>query len=378
MKPGLFIAIFLSGLISTSVLLLRDGSQPAPPNELSVQSILTDEGMGGFERAYSPRSFVFPADHGPHPRFKHEWWYYTGNLETEQGRRFGFQLTLFRNALAPKPPERASAWATEQIYMAHFALSDIQDGIFHSFERFSRASLGLAGAQVQPFKVWLEDWWTGSKGGGLLPLQLHATEGAIAIDLQLDSNKPIVLQGVQGFSRKSAEPGNASYYYSLTRLLTQGTIHIGDQTYHVKGLSWLDREWGTSALAPEQVGWDWFSLQLDDGRDLMYYQLRRQDGRADAMSSGTLVKADGSYRMLTNDEVELEVLSQWQSPRSGTTYPAHWRLRLPGEALDLEIIPLLADQEMHTSLRYWEGAVSVQGTKSGRGYVEMTGYPGQY
>lgn len=355
---------------------------PAPPEpetrrSLSLADTLGAEEDEGYARALAPRPFAFPDDHGPHPEFKTEWWYFTGNLENEAGRRFGYQLTFFRIALSPTPVPRASAWGADQLYMGHFALSDLDGGRFFAEERLGRAALGLAGAQAAPFRVWLEDWQA-SGPAHTFPLRLQAAGAEVALDLRLDEGKPLVLQGEAGLSRKSAAVGNASYYYSFTRLPTSGRLRIGAQGFTVRGDSWLDREWSTSALAPDQQGWDWFALQFDDGRELMFYQLRLKNGGRDPASKGILVEADGQSRLLRDEEVELEVLEHWRSPRGGS-YPARWRLRVPREDLDLRVTPLLADQELAVSIRYWEGAVGVTGTRagrplSGRGYVELTGY----
>jgi len=341
-----------------------------PQASLSVAGALRGESTAGYARAIEPREFRFPEDHGPHPEFRTEWWYYTGNLSTREGRRFGFQLTFFRSAVAPSMPERSSKWATRQAYLAHFTVSDIDDidgGRFRSFERWSRGALGLAGSQREPFRVWLEDWSAEGE-------RLHAAEDGVALDLTLEPGKPPVLQGERGLSQKSEESGNASYYYSLTRMPASGTIRLGDERFEVSGLAWMDREWSTSSLGEDQVGWDWFALQLEDGRDLMLYQLRRKDGTADATSNGTLVGPNGESRHLGLSDFELEVVNRWESPRSGAVYPAGWRLRIPSAGLDLRIEPMLADQELDVSFQYWEGAVRIEGTSRGRGYVEMTGY----
>jgi len=275
--------------------------------------------------------------------------------------------------------QRVSSWATNQVYMAHFALTDAEAERFYYFERFSRDSLGLAGAKAEPFQVWLENWRVEKGQGEALPMRLSASEDDVAIDLHLQSAKPIVLQGQNGLSQKSAQPGNASYYYSMTRLATSGRIVIAGETFQVAGTSWLDREWSTSALGEDQVGWDWFSLQLDDGQELMYYQLRLKDGTADPLSSGVLVDASGATQRLRPNDIQIKVLDYWQSSKSGARYPAEWRLDIVKEGISLEILPVLADQELHTTVRYWEGAVSVQGEQranklGGVGYVELTGY----
>ena len=350
---------------------------------LSVAEALAPSDTAGFARAVAPRPFSFPADHGPHTAFRTEWWYWTGNLRAAgpggAPRRFGFQLTFFRTALAPTVPPRGSAWAARDVYLAHLALSDVEGGRFHARDRSARGALDLAGASTSPFRVWVGNWAAGLGAADGWPLHLRAGEKDFGIDLTLSAGKPPVLQGERGLSRKSAEPGNASYYYSLTRMPVTGTVELGAQAFPVEGLAWMDREWSTSALGPDQIGWDWFAVQLDDGRELMLYRLRQRDGGVARESGGTLVGVDGTTRGLDRDSVEVLVLDQWVSPRGGTRYPAGWRIRVPGAALDLVVKPLLPDQELDVGVRYWEGAVRVDGTAdghtvSGSGYVELVGY----
>ena len=376
-------ALCATALLASGLFLWRAlAPRPAPSSPpTSVTALLGGEDPGGFARATAPREFRFPADHGPHPEFRHEWWYFTGNLRAPGGRRFGYQLTFFRFALSPRPPARRSQWATTQAYMAHFAVTDAQGIRFHHFERTGRGALGLAGATAHPFRVWLDDWSAEGSESSTLPVRLRAAEGSAAVDLVLDTGRAIVPQGDRGLSRKGAAPGNASHYYSMTRLSTRGTVRVDGVSFPVEGNSWLDREWGTSSLEKGQVGWDWFALQLSDGRDLMFYRLRRDDGGTDPFSAGTLVLPDGSYRPLSPDDVRIEDLESWRSPESDVRYPSRWRLRLPREALELEVFPRLADQELRTAVRYWEGAVGVRGTSrgepvEGEGYVELTGYGG--
>ncbi len=357
----------------------RDKEPAAPEASLSVAGALRAADDRGYAKALAPRDFAFPADHGPHPDFRTEWWYFTGNLASRDGRQFGFQLTFFRSALAPAMPPRESAWAARQAWLAHFTVTDVAGGRFHSFERWSRGAVGLAGAQALPFRVWLQDWSAAADGGPVFPLRLRAAQGEVGIDLLLRQGKPPVLQGDRGLSRKSAEPGNASYYYSLTRMPAAGTVRVGEERLAVSGSAWMDREWSTSALGPDQVGWDWFSLQLADGSELMLYRLRRRDGSADPASSGTVIGPSGATRRLGLDDFAIEATDRWESPRSQARYPARWRLRVPSQDLDLTVTPLLADQELDVSFRYWEGAVEVEGTRAGRpvdglGYVELTGY----
>lgn len=355
-----------------------DMARPEAPALAELTQILAGD-SGGWNRADKVRQFGFPRDHGPHPDFKTEWWYFTGNLQSADGRDFGYQLTFFRIGLKPGKAEDASAWRANQIYMAHFALTDVQDKRFHYFERFARDANQLAGARAEPFAVWLEEWRISGGDDGFLPLRLNAGQDAVAVALTLDSGKPPVLQGDQGLSRKSAAPGGASYYYSLTRMPTRGEIRVGEKTYQVTGNSWLDREWSTSALGLDQVGWDWFALQLSDGRELMYYRLRNKDGGADPHSAGVLVDPQGNVTRLDNNDVQLQVLDHWSSPDTGTRYPVHWRLTLPDYDIDLEIRPRLLQQELNVSVRYWEGAVAVMGQADGKeiggsGYLELAGY----
>lgn len=334
----------------------------------------------GFNRVLAPREFVFPEDHGAHPGFRSEWWYVTGNLDGDGGRRFGFQVTFFRYGLTPRPARRPSHWAADQVYMAHFALTDVAHDRFQASERRARGALGLAGAQLTPFKVWLEDWQLAAEQGNDFPWTIVAREGDYALRLTVRSEKPMVPQGERGFSQKSREPGNASYYYSGTRLRAEGWVAAGGQTVPVRGLAWLDREWSTSALAPYQAGWDWFALQFRDGTELMYYRLRQKDGRIDPHSAGSWIAVSGAKTPLTHEDVELTVLDRWQAP-GGESYPARWRMTIKPLHKTLIIQPVVADQELRVIMRYWEGAVDVldadrPGPPIGRGYMELTGYAG--
>lgn len=344
---------------------------------LSVADMLGGGSAAGYDRALQPRPFRFPEDHGPHPRYRSEWWYFTGNLDTAGKRHFGYQLTFFRYALNPQAPASDSAWATRDIYMAHFTLTDVAGKRFHAYQRLSRPVLGLAGARTTPWRVWLEDWQVNATGDGPPPLRLRAAERGVAIDLRLDAGKPPVPQGDHGLVQKGARPGNASYYYSLTRLPTEGRIRVDGEEFAVRGASWMDREWGTRALDPDLLGWDWLALQLSDGSELMCYRLRRRDGRPDLNSRGTFVDLDDGVHPLAGDTVRWKVLDWWTSPHSGARYPSRWRLELPKAHLALR--PYLDDQELRLSLRYWEGAVRVEGTRAGKavtgsGYVELVGY----
>jgi len=340
----------------------------------------------GFARATRARPFRLPADHGPHFDYQTEWWYYTGNLAAADGRRFGFQLTFFRRGLSPGPPPGGPGLASNQVYFAHFAITDVAAGRHAAAERFSRGAAGLAGATGEPFAAWLEDWRVLSccegSDGSAVRLVARDAASSLSLDLELRATKPLVAHGDRGLSPKSEEPGNASYYAGYTRMAARGRIGTadtaagpgGEPALDVAGEAWFDHEWSTSALGAGAVGWDWFSLQLDDRRELMFFQIRREDGGTEAVSGGTLVERDGRPRRLSRDDVSIQVLGRWTSPATGATYPARWRLAVRSEALDLRVEPRIEAQEMRTSFVYWEGAVRVTGTASGQGYVELTGY----
>ena len=356
-------------------------------DEPLLQSTLlapTPGDTSGFTRAEAPAPLTFPTDQGPHPDYLTEWWYYTGNLDTPDGQHFGFQLTIFRRALVPaneRVEARKSAWATDQVYLAHFALTDATGKQYYNFERYSRGAANLAGAQAVPYRVWLENWAVEETGTDTF--HLFARQGDIQLDLTLTNVKGNILQGDQGYSQKGPEPGNASYYISQTRLDAVGSIQTERGRFDVSGLAWMDHEYSTSALSDGQIGWDWFSVQLSDRTELMFFQLRRDDGSIDPFSSGTVIYPDGSTRQLTKDDFTITVQDTWRSPHSDAEYPSKWRVSIPSENLTLDIEPWLADQELQVSVVYWEGAVRITGTHSnqpitGNGYVEMTGYAEEF
>lgn len=335
-----------------------------------------------FARAYEPLELNFPRDHGGHPEYRTEWWYYTGNLSAADGTPFGFQLTFFRNALTPELPERDSALATNQIYMAHFAVTDGGRREHESFDRYSRGAGELAGAVGEPlFRVWLEDWGAEEIEPGVQRLVASAEgeNGPVAIDLILRETRAPVFHGLNGLHQKGPEPGNASYYYSLVGLESTGTVTSAGRTTEVTGRSWMDHEFGTSALTAGAVGWDWFSVQFDNGAFLMLYEIRLIDGGVNPNIKGTLIWPDGTQQMVTENDFVLTPTASWTSPRTGYTYPSSWTLTLPELGIDLRIDPLIEDQEMNVSFVYWEGAIDVVGTMqgepvTGRGYAELTGY----
>jgi predicted secreted hydrolase len=339
-------------------------------------------GAGEFEPVRPGRVFQFPRDYGPHPEFKTEWWYYTGSLKATDGQTFGYQLTFFRVGLKRPDHKPRSAWQADTVYFAHLAVTDPKRGVFAFREKAQRGAMGLAGAKEGRLDVWIDDWRLWSLGENH---HLKAQKDGIGLDLVLTPLKPPVLHGEGGYSRKAAASEVASYYYSITRLATRGKLTVGGRTLEVTGTSWFDREFSSSGLASSQQGWDWFSLQLSDGTDLMLYVMRLKDGSIDPASSGTLVDQEGQARHLTLADFSIKASGTWKSSHSQATYPAGWQISLPQEGYTLSVKPTLADQELHTGgsspIIYWEGQANIQGTHnqqpiSGQGYVELTGYAG--
>ncbi len=336
-----------------------------------------------FEPAAEGYRYEFPRDHGSHESFRTEWWYYTGNLSTADGRFFGYQLTFFRRGVPPDQVKTfPSKWSIAQVYLAHFAVTDLSNKQFHYAEKISRAGLGKAGADAGRLHAWI-DRWDAEMPQISRHHRLRAANGEIAIELDLAPAKPPVIHGSGGISRKGAEPGQASHYYSLTRLATTGRLTVGKDSVDVTGTSWMDHEFGSGELGKDLVGWDWFSLQLDDQTEVMLYRLRRADGSADPASSGTLIDREGQGRHLAQNDFTLEPVSYWTSPASKARYPQRWRLTIPSRQLSLELVPRMAEQELlttrSTQVTYWEGAIVVNGASSGKpirghGYMELTGY----
>jgi predicted secreted hydrolase len=359
------------------------GCAPATVPSANVQvPEAANEIPEGFFFADGSRPLSFPEDFGAHEEFRTEWWYYTGNLQTPEGRHFGFELTIFRVSVLPPTAELPadSQWYSRSLYFAHFAISDIAGERFYAFERYSRPGPGLAGAQVEPYRVWIEDWSIAEQETGVYHLQ--ASQAEIALDLTLIDEMGVVLHGENGYSRKGQSPTNASYYYSQPRLRADGFVKVNGEQYPVSGLAWKDHEFSTSVLDKDQIGWDWFSLQFADGAALMLFQLRERNGGISAASSGTFITADGTPQPLQKEDFEITVLDEWRSPYTQGLYPAAWELRLAEPDCLLQVQPWMADQELSfPTVRYWEGAVHFEGTcngvpASGNGYVELTGYSG--
>jgi predicted secreted hydrolase len=343
---------------------------------------------GDFKRALPGRIFSFPQDHFSHPEFKTEWWYYSGHLYSQEKKSFGYQLTFFRTGLNRDTKQRKSKWSIQDIYFAHLAITDESKKKFEYLEKISRGSLEEAGAipyktGEKTFRIWIEGWSVEGSGPGMQNHSLKAGNRNFGIDLMLTPEKNPVIHGQNGISQKAEGEGYASHYYSISRLKTEGKIFLQDKEIPVQGMSWMDHEFGSSQLREYQVGWDWFSIQLDNGTELMLYQIRRKDGKVDPYSSGTIIFPNGTHQHLSNKEFRIEVLDHWKSPKSEAIYPSKWRVKVPGHKIELTISPTVKDQELitreSTRVTYWEGSVKVDGKyqndpAKGMGYVELTGY----
>ncbi len=335
-----------------------------------------------WKQAVGRHTWSFPRDHGAHPEFRTEWWYFTGILRDAAGNRFGYQLTFFRQGVRMTPPSPTNTWSLRDLYPAHFAITDVRSGKFHFTEQITRSGPGLSGAATDGMNVWNLGW--SAKMSGEIIVIRAAHEG-MALDLELKPGKPLALHGDRGLSSKGPGAGQASYYYSLTDLASKGTIRTPDSqmTVPVEGVSWFDHEFGSNILSKDQVGWDWISIHLSDGRDVMIFFLRKEDGTVESESSGSLVEADGKTRHIRREDLQVEVSGTWKSSASGGVYPNRWSIRIPSAGIELQLEPLVAAQELNTpgstGVTYWEGAVGGAGTSAGRpvvceGYVEMTGY----
>jgi predicted secreted hydrolase len=341
-----------------------------------------------FKRALPGKTFSFPQDHFFHPEFKTEWWYYSGHLYNQDKKSYGYQLTFFRTALGRETKGEKSKWAIQDLSFAHLALTDESKKRFEYREKISRGSLGEAGASSyerdgKPFRVWVEDWFLEGRGAGMTDHFLKGGDRDLGIELLLTPERQPVIHGHNGISQKGEGEGYASHYYSITRLKTGGKIFLKKKEIPVQGRSWMDHEFGSTQLRAYQVGWDWFGIQLENGLDLMIYQIRHQDGRTDPYSSGTIIFPDGNHQHLPLKDFEIKFLDQWKSQKSGATYPSKWLLEVPASRIELLLVPTVKDQELitqeSTRVTYWEGSVKVEGKYQGNpikgmGYVELTGY----
>jgi predicted secreted hydrolase len=369
-------------LTARSILVIALCLQPSAFSSQEVRPRVESFNRQAWREAQPGYQYSFPRDHAAHEPYRIEWWYYTGNLTTRDGRRFGYQLTFFRTGVV-LIPENPSRWAVRDLYMAHFAISDIDRESFHSFERLSRRGIDWAGADTAAYRVWNGDWEAKLDGQAH---RLKAQDAGFALELRLAPAKPEVIHGKNGVSRKGPSEGNASHYYSVTRFDTAGRLVVNGEQFEVTGASWMDHEFGTSFLESEQIGWDWFSIQLDDGREMMIFQIRRRDGSVDPRSSGTLIDADGRAIHIPFGEFTLSPRDRWESTSSGAVYPTAWSIDVTAYGLSLNVTASFKDQELRatesTGVTYWEGSVEVSGragesVTGGRGYLEMTGYAGE-
>jgi len=379
------ISLLVAAVIYSGVLLWAR----AAPSPQTVSSKST------FRPALPGYQFSFPRDHGAHPAFQTEWWYYTGHLQATDGTQLGYELTFFRYGLIPQQPPGRSAWAVRDVDFAHFAITDQTHQKYFYSDRMERANMGLAGTEAGKVlllpRLWIDNWslqFKGNRGNtqilqasgtaqnqdGHLPMSIHLTQQAI---------KPPVINGQNGISKKGPSANAASHYYSMPRLATRGELTLGKTRYQVSGQSWLDREFGSGGLSPGQNGWDWFAIQLDDGRDLMLYQIREKGGLPGPYSAGTLTDKNGKSTFITREDFKIAVTQWWKSPHTGARYPAAWKIDVPRYHLSLNITPTVADQEMrprHENTVYWEGSCRVAAagkstfTPLGKAYVELTGY----
>jgi len=343
-----------------------------------------------FKRALPGKVFSFPQDHFSHPEFKTEWWYYSGHLRSQDHdkKSYGYQLTFFRTGIEREEKNQKSKWAIQDLYFAHLALTDESKMKFEYREKISRGSLGEAGASTfkkdgVPFRVWIEDWSAELKGPLMQDHHLKAEDRNFGIELFLTPQKNPVIHGQNGISQKAEGEGYASHYYSITHLKTEGKIFLKEKEVPVQGISWMDHEFGSNQLREYQVGWDWFSIQLDNGCDLMFYQIRHQDGKTDPHSSGTIIFPDGRYQHLAKKDFQIDLLDQWKSPESGAAYPSGWSVKVPAHQIELTLTPTVKNQELitkeSTQVTYWEGSVRANGKYQGHpvkgmSYVELTGY----
>jgi len=333
-----------------------------------------------FRTAVPGYRFEFPRDYFDHPDFQTEWWYYTGNLKSASGHRYGFELTFFRQAVS-RDPAHAAIWDVKDLYLAHLALSDLDGRHFYHAERINRAGPGIAGVSASSARIWNGNWQIQWKNSDQ---KLEAVDREFQLHLTLQPEKPPVIHGENGLSKKAEGAGHASYYISLTRLAATGKLELNGENLDVNGLAWMDHEFFTQQLDSNQVGWDWLSLQLEDNTELMLFHIRRKDGSVDPFSAGTYVDTQGkSLHLRVNDFTLRPLAGSWTSPDTHAVYPIAWKIVIPKLEIELEARTALPGQELAgpTSFvpAYWEGAITLGGQHGnipikGVGYLEMTGY----
>lgn len=401
---GLVLLLILVLLSSCDVM----QNEAAPGLRQQVQALMKEDVGLGFSQAYQSRELMFPRDYGPHHQYKHESWFFGGNLHTKGYRDFAYTLTLYRLGLTPerdlitgkdftigagkKKSIQSSPWRANSVYMAHFTLLDIKNNKFYVAERLSRPSLKLAGAMVEvrergaedshQLKMWLHNWKLESLGDKIFPLTITAKDKNISIDLTVRKTKPNTPHGDKGLQRNSTSPGDALYHYSVPRLTTSGIVYIDGQDYRINGDSWFDQQWTSVSLDKTHLQQDVFRLQLEDRRELLLYQVRLGEQSNAGFTRGAIVNHQGIYKPLLSEDFALEILDYWVSPQTGIKYPNAWHLAVPSETLELEILPRLDMQEVDGAMRYWLGAVKITGqqlnapgkTIRGTGLVELSGY----
>lgn len=371
----------LSGLLLTGLviyLFVNYGTSDQQVDEISVAGVMSGE-VYGFKKADSIREFIFPKDHFAHEDYRTEWWYFTGNLYTKEGRRFGYQFTIFRNSILPGSDSDSVVFSQKSLYSIHIGISDIQNQKFYSFERYSRGLDGLAGSDEKGKRVYIEGneiLFDFANDATLPTMQINSSTDDFQISFKLIPEKKVVLHGDKGLSKKSNKPGNASYYYSYTKLTTTGTLTLKGKNYKLAGSSWMDREWSTSALEIDQKGWDWFAMQMDDGTELMYFRLRDSTG-ATNFQKGTFIRKDGSYDVFTGADFTITPITN--SEIDGIKYPLEWKIEVKPLNFLFDVSVAMKNQVHPFRLRYYEGAINVvrkngKDISGGVGYVELTGY----
>lgn len=397
-----------AGFFSLGLTACSDNNDtPVKPQSTSVRiaELMNDDTRGGFARVESTREFDFPVDHGRHPEFKHERWHFSGNLESLDGERYGYQFSIHRIGLTPDTSagskakndasdDYRSTWRTSDIYLANFSITDVEDDKFYQSEKMARSTLGLAkvvilsdtktGKSALEFSI--DDWKVRSTSDDIFPLHIFALHNDAVIDLTVHPVKGIKLNGHYGKSQKGHDDGNASLYYSIPRLNTKGSIAVNGKVVSLEGDSWFDHEWGTSIRGSQVAGIDWYSLQLTDGRDLTFYRLRDINNKTNELSRGIMVQEDGQHENINYNDIYFHASKYWTSPVSNITYPVSWDIRVPKFRLNLHLTPLIDHQEINLAQTYWEGAMRIAGyqkgsstalnTVNGYGYVRLTGYTG--
>ncbi len=369
------------GLLASLSMPPRPDQSPAEPASWLAAASGQAYRLLSFKPALPGYHYSFPKDHAAHEEYRTEWWYYTGHLQSADGHTYGYQLTFFRSGMDhPSLAANPSRWVIQHLYLAHFAVTDENEKRFFYTDKVNRAGIGNAGAATAPYHIWNGSWMVETVQS---MHHLVASENEWAIDLMLTPRKPPVTHGQNGISKKGEGPTQFSHYYSLTDMETRGTIKVNGRPLMVRGTSWMDHEFGSNQLSEDQMGWDWFGLQLDGGIELMLYQIRRKDGSLDPFSSGTIVLESGSSKHLALSDFQIKAKGLWKSTQSGGNYPSHWEISIPNQAITLTLTPTVPDQELittrSTGVTYWEGSVIIQGTYKerpimGKGYVELTGY----